>query len=173
MKHIDLEKGKILYGDTWLSAEELAEKIQEKISSGDMKIAKLAELLEELNTAMESIHVLETKITISKEQYNKLISMGNGNDNECVKKAVLAFIGESAPAPEIDFIPVSEASAAETAQAAKPKAKTVTINCSKCNAPIEIDAENMPSEIRCPKCNARGMLKTHRNKPQFKDGYMG
>ena len=177
MEHIDLEKGRIQYEDQWLSAEELAEKIQEKIKSGDMKIAKLAGLLEELNTAMESICVLEARITISKDQYEKLVAKGGEDDNERVRQAVLAFIEEQTRPnpPEIDFIPVGdEPPAMEPADNAPPaKGKTVTINCSKCNSPIEIDTENMPAEIRCPSCNARGMLKTYKNKPQFKDRYAG
>ena len=177
MEHIDLEKGEILHEGAWLSADVLAEKIQEKIKSGDMKAAKLASLLEELNTAMESIHVLETKITISKNQYKKMVACGGDDDNECVRRAVLAFIEEKTPPapPEIDFIPVSDGplSLESSTDSAPAKGKKVTINCSKCNGPIEIDTENMPSEIRCPSCNARGMLKTYKNKPRFKDQYAG
>lgn len=177
MEQIDLEKGKILHEGVWLSTGELAEKIQEKFRSGDMKVAKLASLLEELKTAMDSIHVLEAKITISKDQYAKLVIRGGDNDNECVRRAVLAFIEEqTSPAPpQIDFIPVGDEplSLQSASGPVSAKGKKVTINCSKCNGPIEIDTENMPSEIRCPSCNARGMLKTYKNKPQFKDRYAG
>ncbi|MFZ5563006.1 MAG: hypothetical protein ACOZBW_03070 [Thermodesulfobacteriota bacterium] len=177
MEHIDLEKGKILHDGVWFSAEELAEKIQEKIRSGEMKVARLAGLLEELKTAMDSIYVLEARITISKDQYEKLVARGGGNDNECVRRAILAFIDErvSPAPPQIDFIPVGDEplSSPPPANGAAAKGKKVTINCSKCNGPIEIDTENMPNEIRCPSCNARGMLKTYKNKPQFKDRYAG
>lgn len=183
MDHIDLERGTILHDGNWFSAQELAEKIQEKIQSGDMKFARLAGLLEELNAAMENTHVLETKIVITKPQYEKLTLIGGGNENEAVRKAVLAFIeldsAASAPAPlapEVTFTS-NGASTAQKAidpfmEAGSPGKKAI-IKCSKCNAPIQIDVNDMPPEIRCPTCNARGVLKTHKSKPQFKDHYLG
>lgn len=173
MDHIDIENGKIRYEDDWYTAEDLKQSIQEKINSGEMKFSKLAALLEELNTALESSHVLETKIILTKDQYEKLTLIGGGNDDKCVRKAVLAYIenfGEESP--EVEFIDKEE-KVEEERPTNGPKKKTMNINCSKCAEPIEIDMTDMPSEIRCPSCNARGVLKTHKNKPDFQDHYMG
>ena len=175
MDHIDLENEKILHEETWYTAQELADEIQERIKSGNMKFSKLAEKLEELNTALESSHLLETKIILTKDQYEKLTLIGGGNDNKCVRQAVLAFIENYDSAdtqPEVEFVD-QEPETGESGQKITGKSKKTTINCSKCNAPIEIDMEDMPSEVRCPKCNARGVLKTSKNKPAFKDNYMG
>jgi DNA-directed RNA polymerase subunit RPC12/RpoP len=173
MDHIDIENGKIQFEDNWYSAEDLKQEIQDKINAGDMKFSRQAALLEELNTALESAHVLETKIVLTREQYEKLTLLGGGNDNKCVRKAVLAYIEDNdAETPEVEFV-ATEEKAPDKKPAAGAKKKTMTINCSKCAAPIEIDMTDMPSEIRCPSCNARGVLKTHKNKPDFQDHYMG
>lgn len=172
MDHIDLENGKIQFEGKWYSADELKESIQEKINSGNMKFSKQAALLEELNNALESSHILETKIILTRDQYEKLTLIGGGNDEKAVRQAVLAYIEEydsdaaEEGNPEVEFVE-------EKRPASKAKKKTMTINCSKCAEPIEIDMTDMPSEIRCPSCNARGVLKTHKNKPTFQDHYMG
>ncbi|MDY6825408.1 MAG: hypothetical protein SWH68_16670 [Thermodesulfobacteriota bacterium] len=183
MEHIDLEKGKILHDGNWFSDQELAEKIQEKIQSGDMKFARLAALLEELNAAMENTQVLETKIILTKQQYEKLTLLGGGNENEAVHKAVLAFIETDSiasvpedPAPEVTFTSADQSPAQGTTTQfveAGGTGKKAVINCSKCNAPIQIDVDDMPPEIRCPTCNAKGVLKIHKSKPQFKEHYLG
>lgn len=173
MDHIDIENGKIRYDGDWYTAEDLKQSIQEKINAGDMKFSRLAALLEELNTALETSHVLESKIILTKDQYEKLTLIGGGNDNKCVRKAVLAYIEDyEAETPEVEFVE-NEEKGADKKPASGAKKKTMTINCSKCAAPIEIDMTDMPSEIRCPSCNARGVLKTHKNKPNFQDHYMG
>jgi DNA-directed RNA polymerase subunit RPC12/RpoP len=173
MDHIDIENGKIQFEGKWFSAEELKQEIQDKINMGDMKFSRQAALLEELNTALETSHVLETKIILTRDQYEKLTLIGGGNDNKCVRKAVLAYIEEhDAETPEVEFVE-NEEKPVEKKPASGAKRKTMTINCSKCAAPIDIDMTDMPSEIRCPSCNARGVLKTHKNKPNFQDHYMG
>ena len=173
MDHIDLENGRIQFEDKWYSAEELKQSIQEKINSGDMKFSKQAALLEELNTALESAHILETRVALTRDQYEKLTLIGGGNDNKAVRKAILAYISAGdADTPEVEFIENGDKTGGKPA-AGGAKKKTITINCSKCAAPIEIDMTDMPSEIRCPSCNARGVLKTHKNKPNFQDHYMG
>jgi DNA-directed RNA polymerase subunit RPC12/RpoP len=173
MDHIDIENGTIRFEDKWYSAEDLKREIQDKINTGDMKFSRQAAMLEELNTALETAHVLETRIVLTQEQYEKLILIGGGNDVKCVRKAVLAYIeGNDTETPEVEFV-ASDDKTADKKPAAGAKKKAMTINCSKCAAPIEIDMTDMPSEIRCPSCNARGVLKTHKNKPNFQDHYMG
>ncbi len=173
MDHIDIENGKIQHEGEWYTADDLKQSIQEKINSGDMKFSRLAALLEELNTALESSHVLEAKIVLTQDEYEKLIRIGGGNENKCVRKAVLAYIDSyDADAPEIEFVDKEEKQT-NKGTANGGKKKTMNISCSKCSAPIEIDMTDMPSEIRCPSCNARGVLKTHKNKPDFQDHYMG
>jgi len=138
MSEINLEEATINHEGEWLSAEALSGKIQEKMESGDMKFADLASALEELNKAMENSQTLEFKTVITKDEYEKLKAMGGDDDKEAVKKAIMAFIGEDS---------------------AQPGGKKKVIKCSKCKAPIEIPAGEIPSEIKCPKCKAVGRIK--------------
>jgi len=138
MGTINLEEAKIRVGDEWLSVEELTLRIQEKMDSGDMKFAGLASALEELNHALENSHTLEINTLISKDEYQRLKEIGGGDDRECVRKAILAFIGSND---------------------ANGKKRAV-IRCSNCQTVIEIPSgDERPSEIRCPNCNAVGRLK--------------
>ena len=148
MREINLEKARINYEDEWLSAEELTQKIQEKMQEGDKKFADLAGALEELSKAMENSHTVETRVAISKPDYEKLKELGGEDDLGAVRKAVMAFIqGESkeAPAPE-------------------PGKKKAVVKCSKCNEPIEIPTDERPTEITCPSCGSTGRLKPKEKK---------
>lgn len=138
MSDINLEDAKINYESQWLSAEDLTGMIQEKMQSGDMKIAGLAAALEELNTAMENSHILKTRVVLSGEDYEKLKTVGGEDDRESVRKAIYAFIGgPSAP----------------------PSSATKTIvKCPKCKSPVEVAKEERPVEIECPSCGTGGML---------------
>ena len=137
MSTINLEEAKIKVEDEWLSVEELTRRIQEKMESGDMKFAGLVSALEELNHALENSHTLEINALISKEEYQRLKEIGGGDDRECVRKAILAFIGKDANGK-----------------------KRAVIRCSNCQTVIEIPSgDERPSEIRCPNCNAVGRLK--------------
>ena len=138
MSEINLDEAKINLDGEWFSADELSGKIQEKMESGDMNFADLAAALEELNKVMENTQLLEIKTVITKEDYSKLKSLGGEDDKEAVKKAIMAFIGED-----------------PSGAGGKKK----VIKCSKCKAPIEIPAGEIPSEIKCPKCKAVGRLK--------------
>lgn len=168
---IDLEKGAILHQDAWLTADDLKKQIQEKMESGDMKFATLASLLEELNTAIESSQVVEAKIILSKDQYEKLSQLAGGDINAGVRIAILEFIEDEGTsggvAEEVEFV-VQDDEIEEPAPASNgSKGKMAVIKCSKCGSPIEIDTEEMPSEVRCSSCHARGVLKTHPTKPRF------
>jgi hypothetical protein len=92
MSKIDMQNGKINFDGEWLSSEDLTNKIQEKMQTGDMKFSKLAAVLEELNVALENSHKIETKILLLKEDYEKLKALGGDDEPACVKKAVMAYI---------------------------------------------------------------------------------
>ena len=140
MGKINLENAAIEVDGEWFTADDLTQRIQDKMDSGDMQFANLAAALEELKKAIDASQTLEIRTVITKDEYQQLKALGGGDDRECVKKAILAFIGGSAPA---------------TGEGAK-KGK---IKCSNCQAMIEIPAGERPTEIRCPKCNAVGRLK--------------
>ena len=54
MHEINLDDAKIKIDGEWLSTEDLARKIDEKIQAGEMKFSHLAAALEKLNKAIET-----------------------------------------------------------------------------------------------------------------------
>ena len=147
MSEINLEDARINFEGEWLSAEDLANRIQEKMKAGDMKLTNIAAALEELNNALENSHRLEVAVVISKQEYEQLKKIGGENDCECIRKAIKAYIG-------------GEKAVAETAVKNKKK---LVIKCPKCKAPIEIASDERPLDVECSKCGTGGRL-TPQNK---------
>jgi DNA-directed RNA polymerase subunit RPC12/RpoP len=137
MSNINLEDAKINYEGQWVSAEDLTGMIQEKMQSGDMKIAGLAATLEKLNTALENSHIMEMRLVLSSEDYERLKTLGGEDDRESIRKAVFCFIGG----------PNAPAAAAAT-----------IIKCPKCKSPVRVDRDERPVEVECPSCGTGGML---------------
>ncbi|MBU0986710.1 MAG: hypothetical protein KKH68_05590 [Proteobacteria bacterium] len=135
MNEINLEAAKINIEGQWLSAEDLTNMIQEKIKSGDMKFSNLAAALEELNNALENSAKLEIRLVLPKADYEKFKAIGGDDDRECVRKAIMAFIGGSAAGP-----------------------KKLVIKCPKCKGPIAITTDERPLDIECSKCGTGGRL---------------
>lgn len=140
MSEIQLEDGTIYVDGEWLTAEELTQRIQEKMQSGDMKLTNLAAALEELNAALENSHTLELKLVIPNEKYEKLKAFGGDDDRESVRKAILTFIGSAGQQP-----------------GTKQKKKLV-IKCPQCMAPIEVTSDERPVVVECQQCGTSGRL---------------
>ena len=144
MSEINLEEGKIKHEGKWISAEDLTNMIQEKMSAGDMKIANLAAVLEKLNNALENSHTLDIKLVLTKDDYKKLQKLGGGDDRDAVRKALMAFIGgpsrtePPAPAPE--------------------KKKAAALKCPKCKSPLEVTDDDRPLQIECQNCGTEGII---------------
>ncbi|MBW1894471.1 MAG: hypothetical protein JRF40_11875 [Deltaproteobacteria bacterium] len=138
MRKIRLEDAKIEYNGEWFSVDDLKNMVQEKMHSGDMKFADLADTLEELNNALEKSHTLETHFVISNQDYGKLKSLCKSeDDNICVRRAIMAYIGKAASEDQ------------------KGKA---TVKCSKCKEPIVIPSSERPIVVKCPKCGTNCRL---------------
>lgn len=140
MGEINLEAAKISVEGQWLSAEDLTNIIQEKMQAGDMKFSNLAAALEELNNALENSTTLDIKLVLPKEEYEKLKAAGGDDDQESVRKAIMAFIGGSTA-----------------------NVKRLAIKCPKCKASIEIPTDERPLDVECSKCGTGGRL-TAQNK---------
>ncbi|MEW6673613.1 MAG: hypothetical protein AB1427_18110 [Thermodesulfobacteriota bacterium] len=152
MSEINLDDAKIKYEDEWLTAEDLANKIQEKMQAGELKFANLAAALEELNKAMENTYTLNVKVVITKDQYKKLQAIGGNDDRQAVRRAIMKAIGSGAP------------NAQQEAKAAEPvKKKQTVIKCPGCKSPIKIETDERPTVIECPTCGISGRL-TQENK---------
>ena len=140
MSDIRLEDATIRYGGEWLTASDLTEKIQKKMESGDMKFADLASALEELNKAMESTVTLEERLVITKKEYDKLKSLGGGDDQACVRKAILAYISGNVAEEASDVVASTDA------------AGKSMIKCTRCKTSIEVVSNERPIVIDCPQC---------------------
>jgi DNA-directed RNA polymerase subunit RPC12/RpoP len=157
MRDINLEDATINLDGEWLSVEVLTRRIQQKMQDGDLKFANLATALEDLNTALENTHVIETKIVISEADYKQLKELGDGDSHSAVRKAVMAFIKSDAKADSPDGSTDKKA-----------------ITCTKCNTPIELVADEIPTEIECPECGTRRRLKPQDKKDvRHKDHFLG
>lgn len=142
MHEINLGEAKINVNGVWFSADDLTNKIQEKIDAGNMKFADLADALEQLQNALENAMTIDVQIVLSKEEYEKLKSIGGENDRDSVTKAIMAFIGGS-----------------QTASTIKEKNKSkLVIKCPKCKAPIELHSSERPLDVECETCGTGGRL---------------
>jgi hypothetical protein len=142
MHEINLGKAKINLDGIWFSAGDLTNRIQEKIEAGDMKFSDLAAALEVLQNALENAITLDIKVVLSKEEYEKLTSIGGDDERDCVTKAIMAFIGSNQAEPDT-----------------KPRnKKKFAIKCPKCKAPIEITSDERPLDVECSKCGTGGRL---------------
>ena len=142
MCEINLGEAKINLDGEWFATEDLTNRIQEKMQTGDMKFSDLAAALEKLDDALKNAITLEIKVVLSKEEYEKLKSIGGDDDSGSVTKAIMAFIGGSQ---------------AETEAEVKGNKKLV-IKCPKCKSPIDITSDERPLDVECPNCGTGGRL---------------
>lgn len=161
MAEINLEEARIKYKGEWLSVEDLAELIKQKMEAGDMKITNLAAALERLKTTLEDAHELEIKMLLIREDYEKLIALGGGDDRACVRKAIMAFIEGG-----------GQADSTPTAGSEGKEKKKSLIQCAKCKTPLEIPSDERPVEIECPYCGTSRMLQSE-DEPRHTDHFLG
>lgn len=152
MSEINLQDGRIKIDGEWFSAEDLTDMIQEKMQIGDMKISNLAAALEELNKALIDTHTLEIRLALSKKEYENLKALGGDDDHECVRQAIMAFIGGGKVEPAVK---------------AEDKKKMV-IKCPNCKAPIKITSDERPLAVECSHCGTGGRLTPENKWAKFK-----
>lgn len=151
MNKVNLADEKIYFEGEWLSAEDLARKIQEKMDSGEMRFARLAAALEELKSALENARTITVKLILTKKEYEKLLKRGKADGKECIYKAIKAFIEKKTAPPPADDL--SRAGSTQTSS------KQTMIKCANCGVSIKVGIDQENKEIRCPECGARGLLK--------------
>ncbi len=140
MSKIRLEDGTIEYDGQWYTSGALSKIIQDRMATGDMKIADLAVALESLNRALENTYILEETLVITKDDYSKLIQAGGGMDEkDCVRQAIMEYIGKGGER-------------SRQAAAGKKEGNKTVIKCSHCKNPIEVFSNERPIVIECPNC---------------------
>ncbi len=157
MGTINIEDATIDFEGEWLSLEDLTQKIRQKLEVGDLKFAKLAAALEELKTALEKSHVLETKIVLSQANYERLKELAGGDSRAGVHKAVMAFIKRGAKTGLTGQLPAKR-----------------SLNCTQCNSPIDVGSDEIPEELECPECGSRERLQPQKKSDiRHQDHFLG
>ncbi|MFC1488483.1 hypothetical protein ACFL6B_01405 [Thermodesulfobacteriota bacterium] len=143
MHEINLDDAKIKIGGEWLSTEDLARKIEEKMQAGDMKFSHLATALEALNKAIENSHTIEIKLAISNQDYKKLKALGGEDDQEAVRKATLSFIKGHKPPESPLSVEATEAAVEEPVSEPPPPAKDT-------ETPVKASADDPSPKMKEP-----------------------
>ncbi|MFO7559991.1 MAG: hypothetical protein R6X10_14240 [Desulfobacterales bacterium] len=79
-------------------------------------------------------------MVITRDEYNRLKALGNGDDRECIRKAIREITGTEG-------------------MLRKNGKKRAGIKCANCNSLITLDINRGKNEIECPECGARGVFK--------------
>lgn len=182
MSKLDLYAQKIEFEGKWLSVSDLAKQIQENIDAGKMKVAGLAAALERLNTALENSHCLEVSLVISKNEYDQLKSVGGMDDRECVRKAIMSFIGYDTSRPAAEKKQMKKrasTSGAGQSTPAPPGDKSAAgtdapVRCFQCKTLLDTSVAGAKDETHCPVCSAAQKKDASGdNDVRYKDHFLG
>lgn len=182
MAKINLDEGTIQVAGEWLTRDEIVARIQEMMSTGNMRIGTLASNLEMLETELEGseeIHIVIPRPTVAgigKITQDKKISVG-----DIVREALSTYLRSRTETPtqqapveepeeeeveeeeeeveeEVEEEEEEEEEPEEEEEWGKPK-KVTKIKCPKCGSPITVTSDKRPLEIKCDNCGARGRLR--------------
>jgi hypothetical protein len=187
---INLADAKVAYEGQMLPAINLISKLQVQLQEAASRLAVIATTLGDLQTALLNSHTVEVKLTLTKEDYDRLRSMGGLDDSERIRKALMAVIhpdesgvspipGEIRPAVSQGLRPVVTA---EPVLPSNPELQLVermlqerlveeepantiksATRCPRCQSMIDLpEASNnlLPVEIKCGKCGAKYLVKS-------------
>ncbi|MCE5264064.1 MAG: hypothetical protein LLG97_11080 [Deltaproteobacteria bacterium] len=168
MGSINLDEAKVPYDGQDLPAVELIGKLQAQLQEAASRMAGIASTLGDIHAALLNANMIEVKLTLSKEDYDRFKSLGGGDDGERIRKAVMNMIhcdgSEPAPGPAEFRQTVSTPRAAEPiappAQAVtapelphsqewQPAERISPAELATTEPPIE-----RPSTTRCPRCQS-------------------
>jgi len=171
MKEINIEEAKIKVDGKWLTPEEIAGEIQRKIQAGDMKIADYASALEKLTVTIENSHLIEVKLVITKNEYNKLRELGKGDDKECILKAIQAFIGKRKQTGKKSLGKKYSNSSGFFPE--KTDTEKTVVKCIKCKSSIELPVGKASEDVRCPRCSEEDSIEIQKGQIKYKDHFLG
>ncbi|MBT3312449.1 MAG: hypothetical protein HN737_03130 [Desulfobacterales bacterium] len=165
MLEIDFEERKIKLDEKWVTEQDMISMIKEKMEKGDMQFAEIALALEEFNVAFENSKEINISITLPVDDYEKLLSLGKGDEKAAVRTAINEFINRTSN---------KNAMVESEAVSEQDKQKKTFIKCFKCQAPIELLHGQKTTEIQCPKCMAIGHLKSENKEAvKYQDHFLG
>lgn len=91
MGMINLADAKVSYEGQTLPAINLISRLQTQLREAACRIATIAETLGDLQTALLNSHIVEAKLTLSKEDYDRFKSMEGTDDSERIRKAIMTL----------------------------------------------------------------------------------
>jgi DNA-directed RNA polymerase subunit RPC12/RpoP len=92
MGTINLEDAKVPYEGQNLPAIHLIGKLQTQLEEASHRMAAIASTLGDLQAALLNSNMVEAKLTLSREEYEKFKSLGGFDDSERIRKAVMSLI---------------------------------------------------------------------------------
>jgi DNA-directed RNA polymerase subunit RPC12/RpoP len=177
MSTINLADAKVSYEGQELPAINLISKLQMQIHEMACRMAAIADTLGDLQAALLNSTTVEVKLTLSKEDFGRFRALGGMDDNERIRKAVLALIQPDAS----DIGPVEPTSPAtadgprtavppdarisqEQPVAAEPfSRRKLTTTCPVCHYSIDLpesSKDQLSVEVKCENCGAKSLLKS-------------
>ena len=183
MSTINLADAKVSYEGQELPAINLISKLQTQLQEAAGQIAAIASALGDLQAALLNSNTVEVKLTLSKEDFGRLRSLGGVDDNERIRQAVMAVIHPEAAVPPVSsagsrplitkFVESNPADSREMQTAertiseqplavVRPVQKTATTKCPRCQSLIDLpEASNdqWSVEVKCGNCEAKYLVK--------------
>lgn len=167
MGTINLADTKVSYEGQNLPAMNLLSKLQAQLQEAACRLATISSTLGDLQAALLNSETIDVKLTLSREDFDRLRSLGGADDSERIRKAVMNMIhpggaelppspqesrpvetlGESrsAASPVYEFRPVIAKTAEagpslhpQPISAEPPIQRRSTTNCPTCRAPIDL-----------------------------------
>ncbi|MBA4395828.1 MAG: hypothetical protein C0394_00340 [Syntrophus sp. (in: bacteria)] len=179
MGTINLADAKVSYEGQELPAINLISRLQTQIHEMACRMAAIADTLGDLQAALLNSTTVEVKLTLSREDFGRFRALGGMDDNERIRKAVLALIHpEASEIPQSPFESKSPATADDAGLTAPPDAqilqeppvaavpsarKKLTTTCPVCHYLIDLpDASKnqLSVEVICENCGAKSLLKS-------------
>jgi hypothetical protein len=184
MSIINLADAKVSYEGQTLPAINLISKLQLQLQEAASRVATIAAMLGQLQTALLNAQTVEVKLTLSKEDYEKFSTLGGVDDSDRIRKAVMNVIrseeAEKSPVSIVSRTVVAEAVEPVLSPNPEPQAvgrvfpeqlvaseidakKKPTTKCPRCQSQIdlpEFSSEQWPIEVKCGNCGAKCLIKS-------------
>lgn len=174
MGTINLEDATVSYEGQNLPAIHLIGKLQAQLEEASRRIAAIASTLGDVQAALLNSNMVEAKLTLSREEYERFKSLGGVDDSERIRKAVMSLIhaevqpfppspGESRPAaipgvPGPFTLPTESRTdwtqAAEAPLPRDPEPLPEERIFSEQQAGGESPVEPQSTTTRCPRCQS-------------------
>jgi hypothetical protein len=183
MSTINLADAKVSYGGQELPAINLISKLQAQLQEAACQIAAIASTLGDLQAALLNSNTVEVKLTLSKEDFGRFRSLGGIDDNERIRKVVMAVIhpeeadssasppvsrpmitktAELVPSDDLEAQPAERILPGQPIAVVRPIQKALTTKCPRCQSLIDLPEtsnDQWSVEVKCGNCEAKYLVK--------------